>query len=237
MNTPLSPHQQSSAVVAQICGTQYKIESLSSVATLAMTHLQTWSQETAGQFNSYFTPTKNRQSNTWTHTTQRPNHSLHTNKDALLLHGFQTQWWNWESLPTGRSGNDTCSNLATGSSQILRFILYPYRNRQSNTLAHTTPEHWFFSQTPGTWKDDDDDDVPEPLRKHVHKLLTSMWVWMMPNPQDALKLPNKILSTYLPTPFLLFWKICQPGVSQIRRRLGMNKRVTQCIKYLNQKCL
>lgn len=126
MNTPLSPHQQRSAVVAQICGTQYKIESLSSVATLAMTLLQTWSQETAGQFNSYFTPTENRQSNTWTHTTQRPNHTLHTNKDALLLHGFQTQWWNWESLPTGLSGNDTCSNLATGSSQILQFILYPY---------------------------------------------------------------------------------------------------------------
>jgi hypothetical protein len=61
---PLSPHQQSSAVVAQICGTRYKIESLSSIATLAMTLLQTRSQETAGQFNSYFTPTENRQSNT-----------------------------------------------------------------------------------------------------------------------------------------------------------------------------
>lgn len=49
----------------------------------------------------------------------------------------------------------------------------------------------------------------------------------------------KILSTYLPTYLHPFYSsdgtICQPDeVSQICRRLGMNKRVTQCIKYLNQ---
>ena len=56
----------------------------------------------------------------------------------------------------------------------------------------------------------------------------------MPNTQDALKVPTKFSQpTYL-HPSYSSETICQPGVSQIRRRLGMSKRVTLCNKYLNQ---